>query len=241
VKTQRFRSSKYVGDPINAIRIFNEKEVDELVVLDIDATRMGRAPNYKLIEEFAAECFMPLGYGGGVRTVSQARELFSMGIEKIIIQSAALENPGIITEMASRFGSQSVVVSLDVKRDWMGRVKLWSSSTRRKLSANWLAVMSELATAGAGEVLLNAVDRDGMQTGYDLEIIRSATSVLNIPLIALGGAGKPLHLLEAVEAGASAVAAGSLFVLQGPHRAVLISYPGYTALESLFRSTHAGH
>lgn len=239
VKTQRFGSSKYVGDPINAIRIFNEKEVDELVVLDIDATRLKRPPNYALIEEFAAECFMPLGYGGGISTVEQARHLFSLGVEKVILQSAALDNPGIVTELASRFGSQSIVVSIDVKRDWLGRIKLWSSSSRRKLSADWLGVMRELASAGAGEVLLNVVDRDGMQNGYDLDVIKSAASILDIPLVVLGGAGNMKHLLEAVQAGASAVAAGSLFVLQGPHRAVLISYPGYSVLESLFRSTNA--
>ncbi|WP_261978083.1 AglZ/HisF2 family acetamidino modification protein [Pseudomonas fluorescens] len=237
VKTQRFNNSKYVGDPINAIRIFNEKEVDEIVVIDIDATRLKRPPNYTLIEEFAAECFMPLGYGGGINTVEQAKNLFSLGVEKIILQSAAFDNPKFITELASRFGSQSIVISIDVKRDWLGRIRLWSSSSRRKISADWLAVMKELASAGAGEILLNSVDRDGMQNGYDLDVIKSAASVLDIPLVALGGAGKMEHLLEAVQAGASAVAAGSLFVLQGPHRAVLISYPGYSALESLFRSS----
>lgn len=238
VKTQRFGNAKYVGDPINAIRIFNEKEVDELVVLDIEATRLKRQPNYALIEEFAAECFMPLGYGGGISSVAQARQLFSLGVEKVVLQTAALDNPGIVTELASRFGSQSVVVSIDVKRDWLSRARLWSSSTRRKVSADWLAVMKELASAGAGEVLLNAVDRDGMQNGYDLDLIRSASSILDVPLVALGGAGNMQHLLDAVQAGASAVAAGSLFVLQGPHRAVLISYPGYTALETLFRSSN---
>lgn len=236
VKTQQFGKAKYVGDPINAIRIFNDKEVDELVVLDIDASRMQRQPDYDLIAEFAAECFMPLGYGGGVRTVEQARQLFSLGVEKVVLQTAALENPALITELASRFGSQSIVVSVDVKRDWLNRPRLWSSSGRCKLSANWLAALREFASAGAGEVILNAVDRDGMQSGYDLELIKIASASVDIPLIALGGAGSMQHLLEAVQVGASAVAAGSLFVLQGPHRAVLISYPGYSALETLFRS-----
>jgi imidazole glycerol-phosphate synthase subunit HisF len=236
VKTQRFANAKYVGDPINAIRIFNEKEVDELVVLDIDATRLNREPDYALIEEFAGECFMPLGYGGGIRTVEQARRLFSLGVEKVVLQTAALENPSLVTEMASRFGSQSIVVSIDVKKDWLGRTRLWGSSSKRKLKADWLAVIKELESAGAGELLLNSVDRDGVQNGYDLDVIRSAAAILDIPLVALGGAGNMAHLLEAVQAGASAVAAGSLFVLQGPHRAVLISYPGYSALDKLFRS-----
>jgi cyclase len=238
VKTRRFDKAKYVGDPINAIRIFNEKEVDELIVLDIDATRLKRQPNYSLIEEFAAECFMPLGYGGGISTVAQARQIFSLGVEKVVLQSAALENPGIVTELAARFGSQSIVISIDVKRDWFGRSRLWSSSTRRNLSADWQAVMKELVSAGAGEVLLTDVDRDGMQNGYDLDLINSASAILDVPLVALGGAGNQQHLLEAVQAGASAVAAGSLFVLQGPHRAVLISYPGYSVLEALFRSSN---
>lgn len=239
VKTQRFGKAKYVGDPVNAIRIFNEKEVDELVVLDIDASRQKRHPNYDLIAEFASECFMPLGYGGGVRTVDQARRLFSLGVEKVVLQTSVLENPALITELAARFGSQSIVISLDVKRDWFGRPRLWSSAERRKLSGDWLAVLRELTSAGAGEVLLNSVDRDGMQSGYDLELIRSASSEVDIPLIALGGAGNCVHFVDAVNAGASAVAAGSLFVLQGPHRAVLISYPSYSVLEGLFRSSNA--
>lgn len=179
---------------------------------------------------------MPLGYGGGVRTVEQARRLFSLGVEKVVLQTAALENPSLVTEMASRFGSQSIVVSIDVRKDWLGRTRLWGSSSRRKLKSDWLAVIKELEAAGAGEVLLNSVDRDGMQSGYDLDVIRSAAAILDVPLVALGGAGNMAHLLEAVQAGASAVAAGSLFVLQGPHRAVLISYPGYSALDKLFRS-----
>lgn len=237
VKTRRFSDAKYVGDPINAIRIFNEKEVDELIVLDIDATRSRRQPDYQLIEEFASECFMPLGYGGGINDIEQARRIFSLGVEKIVVQSAALENPEVVTDMASRFGNQAVVVSIDVKRDWRGRPRLWASASRRKLTADWLSVLQELASAGAGEIILNAVDRDGMQTGYDLELIRTAASSVSVPLVALGGAGDVQHLLEAIDAGASAVAAGSLFVFQGPHRAVLISYPDYAALESLFRST----
>lgn len=236
VKTCRFSKAKYVGDPINAIRIFNDKEVDELMVLDIDASKNKSEPNYKLIEEFAAECFMPLGYGGGVKSVTQANNLFSLGIEKVVVQTAALENPSIITELASRFGSQSIVVSLDVKKDWLGRYKLKTPVLSKKKSKDWLAVLSELTEAGAGEVLLNSVDCDGVQKGYDLELIKIASSNLSVPLVALGGAGCESHLQDAIKAGASAAAAGSLFVFQGPHRAVLISYPSYESLESLFRS-----
>ncbi len=238
VKTQRFNKAKYIGDPINAIHILNEKEVDELLVLDIDASRLKRPPNYALIEEIAGECFMPFGYGGGIRTVDQARRLFSIGLEKVVLQTAAMEDTRIITELATRFGSQSIVVSIDIKKDWLGKAKPWSSSMRRKVTADWRMLLREMESAGAGEILLNSVDRDGMQKGYDLDLVKTASSVLNVPLVALGGAGSLQHLAEAVAAGASAVAAGSLFVLQGPHRAVLISYPNYSTLEGLFRSSH---
>lgn len=235
VKTQKFGKRKYIGDPINAIRIFNEKEVDELVLLDIDASRHGREPDYALIESIAGECFMPLGYGGGISTIEQARRIFSSGVEKVVLQTSALQNPALVTEIAQRFGSQSVVVSIDIKRDWLGRYRLWSSSSRRALSADWLQTLRSIVSAGAGEVLLNSVDRDGMQQGYDLRLIKAAADAVDVPLIALGGAAELWHFVEAIEMGASAVAAGSLFVLQGPHRAVLISYPNYSELESLFR------
>jgi len=235
VKTQRFGKHKYIGDPINAIRIFNEKEVDELVLLDIDASRQGREPDYALIKSIAAECFMPFGYGGGISTIEQARRIFSSGVEKVVLQTSALQNPALVTEIAQRFGSQSVVVSIDIKRDWLGRYRLWSSSSRRALSADWLQALRSIVSAGAGEVLLNSVDRDGMQQGYDLRLIKAAADAVDVPLIALGGAAELGHFVEAIEVGASAVAAGSLFVLQGPHRAVLISYPNYSELESIFR------
>lgn len=235
VKTQKFGKHKYVGDPVNAIRIFNEKEVDELVVLDIDAGRQRREPDYALIENIAAECFMPLGYGGGISTIEQARRIFSSGVEKVILQTSVLGNPNLVTEIAERFGSQSVVVSIDVKQDWFGRYRLWSSSARRTLGQDWLSTLKALVAAGAGEVLLNSVDRDGMQQGYDLRLIQSAAQAVDVPLIALGGAGGLQDFVQATEVGASAVAAGSLFVLQGPHRAVLISYPKYSEIESLFR------
>ncbi|MFH6597905.1 AglZ/HisF2 family acetamidino modification protein [Ectopseudomonas khazarica] len=235
VKTQRFGKHKYIGDPVNAIRIFNEKEVDELILLDIDASRQGREPNYDLIESVAAECFMPFGYGGGISSIEQARRLFAFGVEKVVLQTAALAYPGLIREIAQRFGSQSVVVSLDIKRDWFGRYRLWSSSHRKALNGDWLDSLKLLVEAGAGEVLLNSVDRDGTLQGYDLRLIEIAAHAVGIPVIALGGAGSLQDFRLATDSGASAVAAGSLFVMQGPHRAVLISYPNYSELESLFR------
>jgi imidazole glycerol-phosphate synthase subunit HisF len=234
VKTRRFKDAKYVGDPVNAIHIFNEKEVDELMVLDIVASKEGVDPDYRMIGQFAGECFMPLCYGGGIRTLDQAKWIFDLGVEKVCLQSAVLDRPPIITEIAGRFGSQSVVVSVDVKRDWLGRPKLYQSRSGKTLGRDWLEFLRSAVEAGAGEVVLNAVDRDGEMGGYDIDLIRQAAEAVSVPLIALGGAGTPDHLREAVTAGASAVAAGAMFVFYGPHRAVLISYPPYSELEKLF-------
>ena len=236
VKTTRFKAPQYVGDPINAIRIFNEKEVDELVVLDIAASKEAREPDYELIEQFASECFMPLAYGGGVRTVDQARRLFSLGVEKVCLQTAAFENMELISELASKFGSQSITVSVDVKRNWFGKPRVYQFSTGELLDDDWLEFLRKLVAAGAGEVLLNAVDKDGTLSGPDLHLIRDATSSIEVPLIALGGVSSLADIAACVDAGASAVAAGAFFVFHGPHRAVLITYPKYRDLERLYES-----
>lgn len=233
VKTRQFKDAKYVGDPINAIRIFNDKEVDELMVIDIVASKRGQEPDYAMIELFAGECFMPLCYGGGVRTVEQAARIFSLGVEKICLQSAALEDLGLVTRIAERFGSQSVVVSIDVKRNWLKRAELYDSRAASTLKRGWLDFAHAAVAAGAGEILINAVDRDGEMQGMDLGLIGEAAKALPVPLIALGGAGTLQHIKAAVDAGASAVAAGAFFVFYGPHRAVLITYPSYQELEIL--------
>ncbi len=233
VKTRRFKDAKYVGDPINAIRIFNEKEVDELIVLDIAASRLGKEPDYATMELIAGECFMPLCYGGGVRTVAQAAQLFDLGIEKICLQSAALEQLDLVSHIAARFGTQSIVISVDVKRNWLNKPMLYESAKGRTCARDWLDFARKAVAAGAGEVMVNAVDRDGEMTGYDLEIIRLAAKAVRVPLIALGGAGSLADIKAAIDAGASAAAAGALFVFQGPHRAVLITYPQYATLEKL--------
>lgn len=238
VKTQRFAQPKYVGDPINAIRIFNDKEVDELIVLDIEASKQHREPDYALIEQFAGECFMPLCYGGGIRSVAQAQQLFALGIEKVCIQSAALEDPTLIRRLVDRFGSQAVVASIDVKRNWLGKPRLYAAATGRMLDQPWLAYMQHVVALGAGEVFLNAVDLDGTMQGVDLALIRAAAPQLAVPLIASGGVGSLVDIKAATDAGASAVAAGAFFVFHGPHRAVLITYPLYQELEALW-STHA--
>lgn len=233
VKTLRFGEPKYVGDPINAIRIFNEKEVDELMVLDITASKEARAPNFALIEQFAGECFMPLCYGGGIRTVEQARQLFALGVEKVCLQTAALEDPSLVTRIAERFGSQAVLVCADIKKNWLGKRQLYAAAQGKTLSKPWLQFVKEMVAAGAGEVVINAVDRDGTMAGMDVDVIREASTAVPVPLIALGGAGSLADIKSAVEAGASAVAAGAFFVFHGPHRAVLITYPRYQELEAL--------
>lgn len=233
VKTQKFTKPTYVGDPINAIRIFNEKEVDELLILDIDASKSKVDPNYKLIEQFAGECFMPLAYGGGIQSIEQARTLFSLGIEKICLQTAALKDLSLIERIAHQFGNQSIMVSVDIKKNWLDHYCLYSAQHEKKINKNWRAYLMDLVNAGTGELILNAVDRDGMMQGMDLVLIAEVSKIINIPLIAIGGVGSLVHIKEAIQAGASAVAAGSFFVFHGPHRAVLITYPQYKELVSL--------
>lgn len=233
VKTTRFSKPKYVGDPINAIRIFNDKEVDELMVLDISASKERRSPNFSLIEQFAGECFMPLCYGGGISTLEQAKQIFEIGVEKVCLQTSLYDNTSLITQIADAYGSQSVVVSVDIKRNWAGNPKLYSASAGKTLSKPWLQFMEEAVAAGAGEVLLNSVDRDGTMEGLDLALIKEAVAELSVPLVAAGGVGSLADIKLAVDSGASAVAAGAFFVFHGPHRAVLITYPHYHVLEKL--------
>lgn len=237
VKTRTFKKPTYVGDPINAIRIFNEKEVDELIVVDISCTRRDREPDYSFIEQFAGECFMPLCYGGGIKTLDQAKKIIFSGVEKICVQSVALDNPQMLKVFADNLGSQSVVLSVDVKKNWLGRYKLYDSRYKKIVKGDLCDHILNAVALGVGEILLNFVDNDGEMAGYDLPLIELIAGLLDIPVIALGGAGTLRHLREAVDVGASAVAAGSMFVFYGIHRAVLISYPKYSDLESLFEGT----
>jgi imidazole glycerol-phosphate synthase subunit HisF len=233
VKTLKFAKPKYVGDPINAIRIFNDKEVDELIVLDINASKEKCDPDYELIEKFASECFMPLCYGGGVRSVQQAQQLFALGVEKICLQTVALDDPTIITRIADKFGSQSVVVSVDIKKNFLGKRMLYRSADHKTIKRPWLQYLQCVENAGAGEVIVNSVDLDGTMVGMDLDLITEAASAVTVPLIALGGVGSLLDIKAAIHSGASAVSAGAFFVFQGPHRAVLITYPSCQELENI--------
>jgi imidazole glycerol-phosphate synthase subunit HisF len=233
VKTQKFSDPKYVGDPINAIRIFNEKEVDELLVLDIDASKEGRGPNFDVIRELAGECFMPLAYGGGITSVDQVQKLFALGVEKVSVQTAALRDLKLVTEIATRYGSQAVAISIDVKKNLIGKHRLYAAAEGKAASQDWLEFLEQAVNAGAGEVLLNSVDRDGTMSGMDIALIQQAAAACPVPLVACGGAGSLADIKAAVVAGASAVAAGAFFVYYGKHRAVLITYPRYEDLVAL--------
>jgi len=235
VKTVRFKDSAYIGDPINAVRIFNEKEVDELIFLDIDATRDKKEPSFSLISKIAGECFMPFAYGGGVGTIQQIEEIIKSGAEKIIINTQAFRKKDFIREAVARFGSSTIVVSIDVKKKIFEGYTVCINGGRQSIGKNPVEYAKEMEELGAGEIFINSIDRDGTMEGYDLELIKSVSKAVSIPVIACGGAGSLNDFRLAVrEGGASAVAAGSFFVFQGKRRAVLITYPSYNEISNLF-------
>ncbi|MCB0736459.1 MAG: imidazole glycerol phosphate synthase subunit HisF [Bacteroidetes bacterium] len=233
VKTQKFDKAKYIGDPINAIKIFNDKEVDELVFLDIDASKKGLRPDFELIANIASECFMPLGYGGGISNIDDIKLLFSIGVEKVILNSAAIQNLNLVKEAADIFGGQSIVVSIDVKKNMWGKYIVFSHAKLNPLVTDPVEFAKAAQAAGAGEIMVNAVDRDGMMNGYDTKLIEKMCEAINLPVVASGGASGRNDFKEAVKVGASAVAAGSIFVYHGPHKAVLINYPTQSELKSV--------
>jgi len=224
-KTIGFDKPKYVGDPLNAVRIFNEKEVDELMVVDIDATRLGREPDYALIRNLAAECRMPLAYGGGVNSVEQFQRLISLGVEKVAVSAAAAQDLGLVSAAAERVGRQSVVVVMDVRRQGAGW-KLFTHNGTRATSLDAVEFARRAEAAGAGEIVVNAIDNDGQMKGYDLDLVRAVRAATSRPITVLGGAGKLADVAGLLrEFGIIGAAAGSLFVFKGVYRAVLISYP----------------
>lgn len=223
-KTRRFKEPKYVGDPFNAAKVFNDKEVDELVVLDIDASREGRGPNFDFVREMASECFMPLSYGGGISSLEHIRAANFNGAEKVIVNTAATDGD-FIRAAAAEFGSSTIVGSIDVKKDLFGRKRVFLAGGSRKTGMSAVEHARQLAGQGVGEILINSIDRDGMMEGYDIELVREVSAAVDVPVVACGGAGSIAHFEAALEAGASAVAAGSFFVFQGKHRAVLITFP----------------
>lgn len=235
VKTVQFQNPKYIGDPLNAIRIFNEKEVDELVFLDLDASVKGTPIPFQLLEEISGECFMPLSYGGGIKTIEDIRRIIQIGIEKVIIGTEAVENPDFVKQAVTEFGSSSICVSLDVQKDTSGH-RLYTRSGTKLIQEDPVSYAQKLEELGIGELLIHSIDREGMRNGYDLELIRTLRQTVKIPIIASGGAGTLEHLCEGVQNGASAVAAGSMFVFHGRHQAVLISYPDHAALKRIYSS-----
>jgi cyclase len=236
VKTINFKSPKYVGDPLNAVRIFNEKEVDELAFFDIDASVLDKEPDYVLIEKIASQSRMPLCYGGGVKTVEQAQKIFALGIEKIALSSAIIQNPKLVTEIASRVGSQSVIVVLDVKKKLLGGYEVYTHNGRKTTGINPLKFAKELEQLGAGEIIINSIDQDGTMKGYDMTLIDKIAETISLPLTILGGAGslndieKLINKHKVIGAGA-----GSLFVFKGPYKAVLISYPSLSEKNRIFK------
>jgi cyclase len=234
VKTRKFKDPTYVGDPINAIKIFNDKRVDELIFLDIAASREGNEPNYALLEKLASECFMPLCYGGGIRDAAQARRIIGLGIEKVSVNAAAIENSQLIGAIAAELGASSTVAAVDVRCNWLGHYRVYNAARRKLTDLDPVAHVSALVRAGAGEVLINDADRDGEQKGYDLSLVRAICGAVDVPVIACGGAGSLVDMRAAIhDGGASAAAAGSLFVFKGRHRAVLINYPSQDQISEL--------
>lgn len=238
VKGIQFKDYKYIGDPMNAVKIFSTKEVDELLFLDIYATSENRCISLDLVRKIADEAYMPFGVGGGIRTVKEIKDLLGAGAEKISLNTSAIENPGLINEAASFSGSQSVVVSIDVKKNWKGDYLVYSHSGSKSTSLHPVDWAVKVESYGAGEILLNSIDRDGTMKGYDLKLIADVTSAVNIPVIACGGAGSVKDIAGAVHtAGASAAAAGSFFVFHGPKRAVLINVPSEEELTVLWEKS----
>lgn len=238
VKTVQFKDPKYIGDPVNAVKIYNEKETDELIVLDIDATAKGAEPNFRLISQFAVECRMPLCYGGGIKTVDQARRIIGLGVEKVAISSAAMEDPGLITATAQEIGSQSVVVVLDAKRSrWTSDYEVRTRNGTAKTGISPVQAAKEAEARGAGEIVINSIDNDGVMKGYDLTLATQVRAATKLPMTVLGGAGSLADIGKLIQTcGVIGAAAGSLFVFKGSLRGVLINYPSPEQKEELLRT-----
>jgi len=234
VKSIKFKDYTYIGDPINAVKIFNEKEVDELIFLDIDATNNKMDPPYKLIENIASECFMPFCYGGGINNIEQISKIIKSGAEKIAINTKAFEDPKFIEEAVKEFGSSTIVVSIDYKKNFLGKYQVYTHSGKKNTNMSPVEYAKKVEQLGAGEIFLNSIEKDGTMTGYDIEQVQKVSTAVGIPIIASGGAGSLSDIEQVLTQGkASAAAAGSFFVFQGRHRAVLISYPAYGEISKL--------
>lgn len=236
VKTVKFTSPKYVGDPLNAVKIFNEKEVDELIVLDISASRNNREPDYTLIKNLATECRMPLCYGGGVRTVEQVEKIISLGVEKVAMSSAVTINYELVSEAAKKVGNQSIVVVFDVKKlEYNGNYELWTNNGMKPTGLNPVEMAKKVEQLGAGELVINSIDRDGAMEGYDIDLVHNIREAISLPLTVLGGAGSIKDIVKLIHYfGIIGAAAGSLFVFKGTFRAVLINYPSRSEKDAIY-------
>ncbi len=239
VKTVKFRNPKYVGDPINAVKIFNEKEVDELMVLDIDASKDKKEPDYDTIRYIANECRMPLCFGGGVKTLAQAKAIIELGVEKVAISSGAIENPSVLREISATIGQQSVVVVLDVKKNLFGSYEIYTHNYTKKVKKGFDQILNELEQIGIGELVINSIDRDGSLSGYDETLAEHVRNLVTCPLTILGGAGSQDDILQIINKfKIIGAAAGSLFVFKGPYKAVLISYLDKGIREKIYDICH---
>ncbi len=225
VKTVRFRGKRYVGDPINALKVFNEKECPEITLLDIGRAKDGRKPDFAYLSQLAGECFMPLAYGGGISSFDDAAKIFHMGFEKVIFNTASVKQPDLVTKISEHFGAQAVVVSIDVVSSFWGKRCVVLKGGAEKVSLDPVKHAKSVETLGAGEIIIHGVQQDGTMEGYDLKLISDVAQAVNIPVVALGGASKIEDFGRALDAGASACAAGSLFTFYGKQRAVLLNYP----------------
>lgn len=233
-KTVRFKNPKYVGDPVNAVRVFNEKEVDELIILDYTASNEKRPPSFSVIENIASQCFMPVCYGGGITSIDDIKRIINLGVEKISLNTIAIENPSFVEKVSSLFGSSTIVVSIDCKKLVFGGYEVYYRSGTKSAKFSPDVFARQMEDCGAGEILINSINRDGTMLGYDLELIKMLSDVVKIPVIACGGAGDMAHFKDAHFSGATALAAGSFFIFHGKHRGVLISYPSRQEFIDLF-------
>lgn len=230
VKTIKFKKPNYIGDPVNAVKIFNEKEVDEIVLLDITATKENREPNYDKIEEICSEAFMPFAYGGGIKKIEHIDKLFKLGIEKVVLNTILATDPQLARKAADKYGEQSIVASIDVKKNILGKYKVYTKSGQGKIKQSLDQYIQNVINAGVGELILTSIDNDGTYRDYDFELIQKVSSLTPIPLVACGGASDIYSFKKAIEKGASAVAAGSQFVYRGETKGILINYPNQEEL-----------
>lgn len=236
-KGLKFKDHKYIGDPVNAVKIFNDKEVDELIFLDITASVENKEPNLGILKDIASECFMPLGYGGGVKSVEMIREVLNIGLEKVIINTHAIRNPSLISSAVDYFGSSTIVGSIDAKKNILGKYNVYINSGHEKTSWHPVAWAKELERLGVGEIIINSIDQDGSRKGYDLDLVKSVASSVSVPVIASGGSSSLFHMAEACnKCGASAAAGGAQFVFHGKFNAVLITYPSQFEIDQAFCS-----